>query len=92
MSLPANNLLTLETRWPDHRDMLGEGLDDAATGALHKGVGVSDLVEVAEGVVDAAVGSLISLVLSRQHHHPLSSFASQVADQNLHERKESNPS
>lgn len=61
MGLLADDLLTLQTGGPGDGEVLGEGLDDSTTRALHEGVGVGDLVEVAEGVVDATVGSLISL-------------------------------
>lgn len=61
MGLFADDLLTLQTSRPGNGEVLGEGLDDSTTGALHEGVGVSDLVEVAKCVVDATVGSLVSL-------------------------------
>lgn len=61
VSLLAKNLLTLETGRPGDGKVLGESVDDATARALHEGVGIVDLVEVAEGVVDATVRSLISL-------------------------------
>lgn len=61
VSLLADDFLTLQTGRPGNGKVLGEGLDDATTRALHEGVGVGDLVEVAKGMVDATVRSFISL-------------------------------
>lgn len=84
VSLLADDLLTLQTGRPSDGKVLGESLDDAATRALHEGVRVGDLIKVAEGVVDATVGSLISSnVKDEILHGPVTLGHVPVADSNV---------